>query len=256
VTEHAALGDFLRNRRGRLQPADVGLAAGAGRRQTTGLRREELATLAGVSVDYYIRLEQGRDTHPSAEVLDALAAVLRLDGDERAHLHGLARRPVPRSHVEQAVVRPGLRRLLHVVRPAPAYVIDAVSTVLAANPEGWQLMVGLDDWPAPRRNIIRYAFTHPSARKVFGSWAEITADCVADLRSAATPRDAPPELDALVAELCADSPHFAELWRGYDVRLNYGACRVFHHPEWGRRELTSEILTAGNAQRFLIFQDV
>jgi len=256
VNDRATLGDFLRNRRGRIRPAEVGLPVANGRRNSTGLRREEVATLAGVSVDYYIRLEQGRDTNPGAAILDALATALRLDDDERSHLSDLARGRPTRAPNLSPIVRPGLRRLLGTVRPAPAYVIDALSNVLAANREGWQLMPGLEDWPGPRRNLIRYAFTHPMAREVFASWRQIAEDCVADLRTVATPGGAPPELDLLVRELCADSADFATMWQAYDVRVNGGACRVFRHPVLGRCELTSEILTAVDGQRFLVFQSL
>ena len=170
MTEPHALGDFLRNRRGRLSPGDVGLPAGLGRRQTPGLRREELAALAGVSVDYYIRLEQGRDSHPGAAVLDALASALRLDDDERTHLHSLAHNATARPPARRpgaATVRPGLLQLLDAVRPTPAYVLGPTSDILAANPEGGHLLAGIDDWPPARRNVVRYVFTHPSAREVY-----------------------------------------------------------------------------------------
>lgn len=247
----ATLGDFLRNRRGRLRPADVGLPDGVGRRQTPGLRREELAALAGVSVDYYVRLEQGRDTNPGAGVLDALATALRLDGDERAHLYRLARGTPYRSGSAGAV-RPGLSRLLDLVRPAPAYILDPLSTILGYNPEGAGLLPGLVGLPTSRRNLIRYVFTHPQARDVFVSWREITEDCVADLRTVA---GTDPGLAALVADLCAESAEFARLWRHYDVRVNAGGRRRFQHPTAGTFDLTSEILTAVDGRRLLVFHD-
>src|SRR5205085_809261 len=195
---------------------------GIGRRQTPGLRRAELAALAGVSVDYYVRLEQGRDTNPGTGVLDALATALRLDDDERAHLHRLARGglphprndlPHPRGGSVAGTVRPGLLRLLDLVRPAPAYILDPLSTILGYNAEGAGLMAGLVGWPVARRNLIRYVFTHPEARDVLLSWPEITADCVADLRTVAGADPASPHLATLVADLCADSAEFARLWR-------------------------------------------
>jgi transcriptional regulator with XRE-family HTH domain len=283
VTEHATLAEFLRNRRARISPADAGLPTGTGRRQTSGLRREELATLAGMSVDYYTRLEQGRDTNPGPGVLNALAAALLLDVDERAHLYALAGAAPPLigagagaappligagtaprvtgagiapNGADRAAgeIRPGLRQLLRMVSPAPAYVIDALSNVLEANAQGWQLMAGLDAWPASRRNIIRYVFTHPGARQIFESWPEIAADCVADLRSVATALADQSNVDSLVRELSVACPEFADLWLRYDVRVNRGGRRVFRHPTWGRCELTSEILTAADGQRFLVFQ--
>jgi transcriptional regulator with XRE-family HTH domain len=243
-----ALGEFLRNRRGRIRPAEVGLPPGTGRRQTPGLRREELAALAGVSVDYYIRLEQGRDTNPGAGVLDALATALRLDDDERAHLHALTR-PAAKNKAAK-VARPELLKLLEVVRPAPAYVLTQTSDILAVNPEGEALLVGISKWPQEGRNLVRYVFTQPEARGVFVSWRQMAEDCVAHLRTVTTG----PELDALVNGLIADSAEFAELWQHYDVRVKSGARRTFEHPAVGRFELTSEILTAPDSQRFAVFQ--
>jgi transcriptional regulator with XRE-family HTH domain len=257
VSDRGALGEFLRNRRGRIGPTEVGLPAGTGRRQTPGLRREELAALAGVSVDYYIRLEQGRDTHPGAAVLDALAAALRLDDDERAHLHSLAHNAASRAptRAPRAVAaRTGLLQLLETVRPTPAYVLDPTSNILAANPEGTQLMAGIDAWPPARRNVVRYVFTHPAAPEVFVSWRRMAEDCVAHLRTVTTSDPGSPELAALVTELSAASAEFAQLWQHYDVRVKSGSRRTFHHPAVGPFELTSEILTAVDGQRFVAFQ--
>jgi transcriptional regulator with XRE-family HTH domain len=240
------LGEFLRNRRARLRPSDVGLPAGTGRRQTPGLRREELATLAGVSVDYYARLEQGRDTNPGTAVLDALASALRLAAEERAHLYRLAAgrsRSVPTKHV----VRQGLRLLLESVRPTPAWVLDRIGTVLATNAEGARLVPGIEDWPPARRNITRYVFTHPNARTVFVSWDRVAEACVADLRSG-------PGDDGLIAELSAASDEFAALWRRYDVRANRGGERAFYDPAVGHFELTTQILTGTDGLRFVAFQ--
>jgi transcriptional regulator with XRE-family HTH domain len=257
VSDRGALGEFLRNRRGRIGPSEAGLPAGTRRRQTPGLRREELAALAGVSVDYYIRLEQGRDTHPGAAVLDALAAALRLDDEERAHLHSLAYNAAnkARTRAPRAVTaRTGLVQLLETVRPTPAYVLDPTSNVLATNPEGSQLMAGIDAWPPARRNVVRYVFTHPAAREVFVSWRRMAEDCVAHLRTVAASDPGSPELAALVTELCAASAEFEQLWQHYDVRVKSGSRRTFHHPAVGRFELTSEILTAVDGQRFVAFQ--
>jgi transcriptional regulator with XRE-family HTH domain len=257
VNERGALGEFLRNRRARIGPTQVGLPAGTGRRQTPGLRREELAALAGVSVDYYIRLEQGRDTKPGAAILDALASALCLDDDERAHLHSLARNAASRTPARRpraTTARPGLLQLLETVRPTPAYVLDPTSNILAANPEGSQLMAGIDAWPQARRNLIRYVFTHPAARHVFVSWRRMAEDCVAHLRTVGAGDPGSPELAALVTELSAASAEFTALWQHYDVRVKSGARRTFQHPAVGRFELTSEILTAVGGQRFVAFQ--
>ncbi|MGV9679989.1 helix-turn-helix domain-containing protein [Nocardia sp. NPDC003482] len=256
MSDRRVLGNFLRACRGRVSPSEVGLPVGAGRRQTPGLRREEVAALAGVSVDYYVRLEQGRDTNPSLAVLDALAAALRLTEDERGHLLDLARavadrRPGGRQPV---AARPGLLTLQESVRPTPGFVLDQVSNLLAANPEGLRLLWGIAAWEPQRRNLIRYVFTHPAARSVFEDWAGMARDCVAHLRTVQGRDPGSPELAALTGELCAASAEFAELWAHYEVRTKRGARRMFAHPAVGRVELTSEILTAPDGQRFVAFQ--
>ncbi|MEV4131638.1 helix-turn-helix transcriptional regulator [Dactylosporangium sp. NPDC049742] len=240
-----SLGEFLRNRRGRVSPAEAGLPAGTGRRQTPGLRREELAALAGVSVDYYTRLERGRDTNPGRSVLDALASVLRLDDDERAHLHRLAG---PADDVKESgkEVRPALLELLETVRPTPAYVLTQTSDLLAANEEGGSLLPGL----TVPGNLVTYVFTHPAAREVFVSWRRMAEDCVAHLRTVADG----PERAGLVADLQHRSDEFADLWATYDVRVKSGSRRAFQHVRAGRLELTSEILTAVDGQRFVMFR--
>ena len=140
------LGGFLRARRARLRPGDAGLPPGSGARRTPGLRREEVAALAGLSIDYYIRLEQGKESNPSGPILDGLARALRLNEEEHAHLYALANhaagrtaRPVSRA---SRVVRPGIRQLLETVRPCPAYVLTRTSDLLAANPEALILFAG------------------------------------------------------------------------------------------------------------------
>jgi transcriptional regulator with XRE-family HTH domain len=245
----ADLGDFLRARRARVRPADVGLPAGTGRRRTAGLRREELAALAGISIDYYIRLEQGKETHPSPEVLDALASALLLDGEERRHLHELARRarrqppgPVRRR---PAPVSPGIRQLLARVRPCPAYVLTPISDVVAANPEGLALFAGLADWPVHRRNTARYVFLHPMARELVVDWSRSAASTVANLRAVAADPDTP-GLAALIDELIAESPDFARLWQRHDVRRRRGEAKRFRHPRVGEITLTYEVLHIGD----------
>lgn len=232
-----------------MRPADVGLPAGVGRRQTPGLRREELAALAGVSVDYYTRLEQGRDTNPGAAVLHALASALRLGDDERAHLHALARLASGPAPSGAGAPRPGLLHLLEAVRPTAAYVLDQVSTVLAVNPEGARLLPGVRECG----NLVRYVFTDARAREVFVVWEDMARDCVAHLRTVAA-TDPPPALAALVAELSATSAEFADLWRHYDVKVKTGSRRTFRDQTGRTFDLTSEILTAPDGQRLAVFR--
>jgi transcriptional regulator with XRE-family HTH domain len=252
-----AMAEFLRIRRGRIGPADVGLPTGPGARRTPGLRREELAALAGVSVDYYTRIEQGRETAPSDAVLDALARALRLTDDEHAHLLALADRTAGRTPrrrpVDPEPARPGLRLLLESVRPSPAYVLNDVNDVLAANPEGLALMPGLGDWPPGQRNTIRYTFLHPAARTIFADWDRVARNSVAHLHTAEL--TAPEPTAALVAELSAASGEFAALWHRHEVWVKRGGETAFRHPEIGSLTLPNEVLnTSGDGRRMLIYQ--
>lgn len=251
------MAQFLRDRRGRIGPADVGLPGGLSTRRTPGLRREELAALAGVSVDYYIRIEQGRERAPSDAVLGALARALRLSADEHSHLLGLADRVAGRTPRRPAADRqpagPGLLLLLESVRPSPAYVLDEVNDLLAANPEGLALMPGLDDWPPGQRNTIRYTFLHPGARTVFADWDRVAANSLAHLRTAEL--TAPERTAALVAELSEASAEFAALWNRHEVRVKRAGSTGFQHPVIGRLTLANEVLSrASESQRLLVYQ--
>jgi len=251
------MAEFLRIRRGRIGPADVGLPTGPGTRRTSGLRRAELAVLAGVSVDYYTRIERGRETAPSDSVLDALARALRLTEDEHAHLLALAARAAGRTprrrRVDPQPARPGLRLLLDSVRPSPAYILNEVNDVLAANPEGLALLPGLGDWPPGHRNTIRYTFLHPAARTLFADWDRVARNSVAHLHTAELTAPAPTA--ALVAELSAASGEFAALWRQHEVWVKRGGQTAFRHPAIGPLTLANEVLsTAGDGQRILVYQ--
>lgn len=252
-----AMAEFLRVRRGSIGPVEVGLPIGPGDRRTPGLRREELAALAGVSVDYYTRIEQGRETSPSDAVLGALVGALRLTEDEHAHLLALADRAAGRSPrrrlADNRPVRPGMRLLLDSVRPSPAYVLNEVNDVLAANPEGLALMPGLDEWPLAARNTIRYTFLHAAARTLFADWDRVARNSVAQLRSAEPTSSAP--VASLVHELSAASNEFDALWRRHDVWVKRGGETAFRHPVIGQVTLLNEVLHhAGDGQRILVYQ--
>ncbi|MGW1754128.1 helix-turn-helix transcriptional regulator [Streptomyces mirabilis] len=231
------LGRFLRARRARVTPADVGLPEGPGLRRTPGLRREELATLAGVSIDYYTRLERGKETNPSPSVVDALAAALRLDGTEREHLRDLAARAaraVPELPTAPGgSVDPGVELLLESMRPHPAHVVSRTMDMIAANPGGLRLMAGLEDWPEKQRNIVRYVFLHPAARALFDDWENQIRGCVARLRTLAGTDPDAPDLADLVDELLLRSPDFVRLWEAYDVKGHSSGRKTFHHPRVG-----------------------
>jgi transcriptional regulator with XRE-family HTH domain len=247
MTEQPELGRFLRARRAGVSPADLGLPAGAGTRRTPGLRREELAALAGVSIDYYIRLERGKETRPSPAVVDALARALRLDPEETAYLRELAaqaaRGSAPaRAAAASRTVRPTLRRILEAVRPCPAYVIGRTNDMLAANPSGLYLLPGMADWPARQRNTIRYTFLHPQARTLWPDWEVKARACVAHLRAVAGTDPDGAELAAIVGELAVKCPEFSRMWERYDVRRVGNGQKTFLHPDVGTMTLSHEVM--------------
>lgn len=244
TSEGAELGRFLRARRTQTSPEHAGLTVGTGIRRTPGLRREELATLAGMSIDYYVRLERGKETRPSPAVLDALARALRLDDQEHQHLRELAARaaryaPEP-APAPSRTVRPHLKLLLESLRPNPAYVISRSMEMLAWNPGGLALYAGLDDWPVKQRNLARYLFLHPAAHGLFTDWDRQITACVAWLRAVAGNAPDAPDLTNLVGELLLKSPDFARLWERYEVTGRKPAQKTFHHPRVGTLTLTSQ----------------
>ncbi|MFC9454497.1 helix-turn-helix transcriptional regulator [Streptomyces sp. NPDC056983] len=232
------LGRFLRARRTQLTPDAVGLTPGAGTRRTPGLRREEVATLAGVSIDYYVRIERGKETRPSLAVIDALARALKLDQDEHEHLHQLATRaarqaPEPPAAPSRTVHRT-VTQLLESLRPQPAYVTSRTLDLLAWNPGALALYTGMDDWPVKQRNIARYLFLHPAARDLYANWDTQLGGCVARLRALAGTDPDAPDLAGLIGELLLKSPEFARLWERYEVtRRTHGQKKTFHHPAVG-----------------------
>lgn len=232
------LGRFLTARRTQVTPDQVGLTPGTGVRRTPGLRREEVAVLAGMSIDYYTRLERGRETRPSPAVVDSLARALKLDQDEHDHLRELAARaahfaPEP-PPVPSRTVRPQLKLLLESLRPNPAYVTSRTLDVLAANRGAFALFTGLEEWPAAQRNIARFLFLHPTAREIYGDWEYQIRGCVARLRALAGTEPDAPDLAVLAGELLVKSPEFAKLWERYDVtRRSPAQKKTFHHPQVG-----------------------
>jgi transcriptional regulator with XRE-family HTH domain len=251
------LGEFLRARRARLHPTDLGLPSGTGRRRTPGLRREELAALAGISIDYYIRLEQSRESNPSGAVLHALARALRLDDEATAHLYALADHAAGRAPQARPAqtVRPGIRQLLQTLRPCPACLRNRTSDILAANPEGLALLAGISEWPAGRRNTTRYTFLHPAARTLYPDWPQAASAAAAQLRTAVAADPQDPALAALAAELTQASPEFARLWQRHDVHHRHTDRKTFHHPVVGDLTLTYESLTTGpDGHRLAIYQ--
>ena len=235
--EGTELGRFLRARRAGISPVEAGLTVASGLRRTPGLRREELATLTGISIDYYTRLERGRETRPSPSVVDSLARALRLEEDEHEHLRrlaALAARTAPEPPTTPSrTVRPGVKLLLESLRPNPAHVVSRTNDLLAANPGGLRLLSGIEEWPVRQRNIARYVFLHPTARTLFHDWATQVRGCVARLRALAGTDPDAPDLTRLAGELLMKSPEFAKLWERYDVKGHTHGRKTFHHPEVG-----------------------
>jgi transcriptional regulator with XRE-family HTH domain len=221
------LGDYLRARREQLRPDDVGLVPGT-RRRVLGLRREEVAMLAGISSDYYLRLEQGRDKHPSTQVVDALARALQLDTKATEYLHQLARKS-SRSSARHAAdtVADNLDRLIDQFS-MPAIVASRYQDVLAANPIARALSPGF----APGENFLRWRLLAPAAREFFVDWDEATEVAVSGLREIAGNDPDDSRLRALVDELSATSDRFRELWARADVGYRTGVIRM-RHPKVG-----------------------
>ncbi|GAA4564235.1 helix-turn-helix domain-containing protein [Planotetraspora kaengkrachanensis] len=237
-----ALGAYLRARRDLVRPEDVGLIAG-GRRRVPGLRREELAMLAGISSDYYLRLEQGRGRHPSAQILDALAGALRLDAAATAHLHQLARPRVRRSPRPRAERVPaGIAQLVDQF-PMPAYVYGRYMDVLAAN----ALARALSPNFRPGRNVLRQVFLDPGDRELYLDWERATAGVVGGLRAAAGADPEDPRLAALVGELSIRSDRFRTLWARAEVGHRRDGTSHLMHPKVGELHLRHEKLVIPGA---------
>lgn len=234
---------FLRSRRARIRPADVGLPAGP-RRRTPGLRREEVAQLAGMSVDYYIRLEQGRGPRPSRQILGAVARALRLDDDERGHLHHLAGEPPEPPNGPSWDVPPGIMHLLERLDDTPAYVLNARQDILAWNPLAAALLTDFAAMAPRDRNVLRWLFTGPAAER-YGTDAYVTQlarELVADLRASSGRYPADPGIAGLVADVAGRSALFARLWDEGEVGIRRGGRKLMTHPVVGELEMHCDVL--------------
>lgn len=227
-----------------------------------GLRREELAQLAGVSAGYYTRLEQGQSPNASDAVLDAVARVLRLDEAERAHLYSLARPKAKtrRRTVKPEQVRPGVRLMIESFGDVPALVMGRFVDVLAWNPMAHALLAGHRDFDAPNRpsdrpNIARMLFLDPHMRELYADWTRKARSTVADLRLIAGQHLGDPALSNLVGELTLGSPEFAKLWAAHTVGDCGGATRTYRHPVVGSMALMVEFMALPNdeGQRVAVF---
>lgn len=247
------MGEFLRARRERLKPQDVGLPE-YGRRRVKGLRREEVALLAGMSSDYYIRLEQGRESSPSPQVIEAVARALLLDHEATDHLRRLARwsqlRFKPRPAQEQ--VSPRLLQLMDGFETSPAFVLGPALDILAAN-----AMAGaLHEAFSPADNLARMVFCDPEGRKAYQEWERVAHSCVAELRAAYGHDPESARIGEVVAGLSAASAEFADLWGRHDVKPKTQEGKRMRHRHVGDLHIHFSALTVNGAphQQLVVYQ--
>ncbi|MEU6401564.1 helix-turn-helix transcriptional regulator [Streptomyces sp. NPDC046985] len=253
LDRRAELGEFLRSRRARLRPEDVGLPQ-YGRRRVPGLRREELAQLAGVSAAYYTRLEQGNGRNVSAEVLDSIARALRLTDAEHAHLTHLAKpQHKKRQSASAQQVRVALRQLLDMMDAVPAYVVGRRAELLAWNRMAAAVFGDWSELPAQERNWARMVFLKPEYRDLYVDWEQKAIDVVCALRMEAGCYPEDPRLSALVGELSVKSEDFRRLWAAHEVKEKSHGLKRLRHPLVGELALYYQSFkVAGGADLSLV----
>jgi hypothetical protein len=236
VDNRAEIREFLATRRAKITPEQAGLAPGGGRRRVPGLRREEVAVLAGVSTEWYVRLEKGHISGVSDEVVGAVARALQLDEAERLHLSDLARAAKPsrspRRRTRQTV-RPSVLRILESMTGTPAFVRNGRLDVLAINPLGRALYSPVFDDPARPANLARFCFLDPQSRDFYPDWDDVAHATVALLRTEAGRDPRNRELTDLVGELATRNEEFRTGWAAHDVRLHQTGTKHFRHPAVG-----------------------
>jgi transcriptional regulator with XRE-family HTH domain len=247
------LADFLRRRREAIRPAEVGIADGP-RRRTAGLRREEVAMLAGMSVDYVVRLEQGRSSQPSVQLLGALARALRLSDDERAHLFHLAGHRPPTADAVAQQARAGLVRMLDLLGDTPAMVVSDLSQVLAQNRAGLLLTGDPAGLTGDQRYAIFRWFTDPATRaqRPPEEHEHHARQVVADLRAVAGRRSGDPVVTGLVDRLRAASADFGRLWAEHEVAVRRADRKTILHPRVGRMVMDCENLVTPDQRQELV----
>ena len=241
------LGEFLQTRRARITPQQAGLPHYGGRRRVPGLRREEVALLAGISIEYYTRIERGSVRGVSDDVLDALARALQLDDVERAHLLDLVRTANARQHgglrgATRDEVRPSVQRLLDSMTGAAAFVRNARLDILSANHLGYALYSPAFLDPARPVNLARFVFLDRRSTEFYGDWDRIAHDAVGSLRAEAARSPHDKALTGLVGELATRSDEFRVRWGGHDVRYYRSGTQPFHHPLAGDLTLDYDAL--------------
>lgn len=257
VDNRNELREFLTTRRAKITPQQAGVQTYGGRRRVQGLRREEVARLAGVSVEYYTRLERGNAAGASDSVLDALGGALQLDEAERAHLIALARAADATSRARrrpaQQRVRPGLQQLLDAMDGLPAFVQNGRLDILAANPLARALYADLFDDPRRTPNHARYTFLDPRAGDFYPHWTRAAADTVALLRAEAGRSPEDRKLNELIGELSTRSEQFSGLWATHNVRWHTTGTKQFHHRIAGDLSLAYEGMEmAGDPGQILV----
>ncbi|TDE54084.1 XRE family transcriptional regulator [Nonomuraea mesophila] len=245
------LGAFLRSRRERLRPEDVGLPSGS-RRRTPGLRREEVAVLAHISTEYYARLEQGRAPRPSSEVLAGIARTLRLTDAESDHLHILAGTAPSRTRLHRRDVRPSILALLERLPQTAAFVTSAAFEVLAWNDLTAALMEDFGKLAPEERNLARRAFLGPETLYGVSDATEFRHSVVMELRATLARYPSDPMVTGLVGELRDGSPEFARLWERHDVQAAPMLTKTFHHPVVGEVTVDCDALTLTDRDQHLV----
>ncbi|WP_138444021.1 helix-turn-helix transcriptional regulator [Sinomonas susongensis] len=242
--QSAEFGRFLKAMRSRLTPEQAGIPASSSGRRVPGLRREEIALLADVSTDYYTRLEQGRNIHPSRAVLDSVARALRLDAAERAHMMDLLEHCAKsqRSPLPAQGVRPALRQLLDAVGTVPALILGRRTDVLAGNRLAFLLLADFPSMPVNERNLTRWIILDPRARELFPDWAAMAAEATGALRVDIGRHPSDPQANQLVGELAVQSEHFRQWWAGHRVVTEHAGTVRLRHPVVGELELNFEDL--------------
>ncbi|RSN44141.1 transcriptional regulator [Amycolatopsis sp. WAC 04197] len=249
------LAAFLRTRRERLDPEEFGLPSRRRSRRTPGLRREEVAELAAVSVDYIVRLEQARGLRPSAEVVEALAKALRLAPDERAYLFDLARQRPRNAGKPATTAAPSLARLVADLSPLPAMLMNHRYDILVWNDEMARLLVDFDTLPPSQRNAMWLCLKHPEIREFYADRERVVREGIAHLRAAWAAHPDDQALTELITEFTADE-EFARLWAERDVKVNVRGRKAMRHPEAGVVELDYEVLIPleDQDQRLVIYR--
>ncbi|WP_025691919.1 helix-turn-helix transcriptional regulator [Paenibacillus zanthoxyli] len=239
-----ALGNFLRKRRNRLSPMDVGLPSGV-RRRTPGLRREEVAQLANVGTSWYMWLEQGRDIQPSVQVLESLALALRLSPNERRHLFLLAKQSLPpNSSPPEEIISPTLRQVLHDLGTTPAYVLGRRWDFLAWNKVANEVFILSEPSPPHDYNMIWRIFTDPAAKAFFRDWEQIARAVIAEFHIARTRYEGNASFEGLLEDLKRVSPEFCQLWANYEASSSLGGEKEMDHPVFGYLEFKHITLQA------------